>query len=114
MVQVVPEELYFLGEVVIQTKPHVIILEGGGDVRLQGSTKACAGAVVMLRLLGDAIGIVVPSVSIQNGVLVIPIRVSVEGVRAGLADHVDLSARGASEARIVVGDADAELLDTIH
>src|SRR5260370_17116402 len=58
--------------------------------------------------------VVVPRVGVQDRILVIPVSVSVEAVRAALADHVDLTTRGAPEAGVVVGDADAELFDAVH
>ena len=44
----------------------------------------------------------------------IPVDASVETVRSALADHIDLAARRAPETGVVVGDADAELLDAVH
>src|ERR1700751_1374014 len=57
------------------------------------------GRVIKVRLIG-----------VQRRVLVEPINCAVKRVRAALADYVDLTAGGAAEAGVIVGDTYPKLV----
>ena len=93
---------------------NLVVPEEKGLIFFERPTKARSRPVVVLWLPGDTVRVIVPGVGVQGRILVIPIGVPMKTVSPAFADHIDLAARRAPEACIIVGYADAELFNGVH